>query len=364
MSDVKPNQTSGLLPEYIAQLTAYSSAKSEKLTGSTWLNANENPYAKKITISADDLNRYPEPQPENVISRYANYAQVNTNQVLMTRGADEGIELLIRTFCEPGKDSIALFLPTYGMYKVSAQSHNISLNALSQLDLQSDSIAQLVEKIGDSKLVFICNPNNPTGALVDTKRIQSLSDALPSNTILVVDEAYIEFCSDYSSTKLINEITNIVVLRTLSKAFALAGLRCGFTLASTTILAAMKKVIAPYPVSTVVATIAKNALENDAITSMRRQVNILNKLKCELTDWLDTSPQVEQVLSGSGNFVTLKLTSAAYIQVASEMGLIMRPFNLFESDTWLRISIGSNSELAQVKIWLDTINNNNLSSKR
>ena len=364
MSDLKQNKTSELLPDYIKQLTAYSSAKSEKLTGTTWLNANENPYAKNISFSADDLNRYPEPQPEDVIARYANYAQVNTNQVLMTRGADEGIELLIRTFCEPSKDSIALFLPTYGMYKVSAQSHNIGLNALTQDDLQSDTIAQLVEKIGDSKLVFICNPNNPTGALVDTKRIQALSDALPSNTILVVDEAYIEFCSDYSSTKLINETTNIVVLRTLSKAFALAGLRCGFTLASTTILAAMKKVLAPYPVSTVVATIAKNALENDAITSMRRQVNILNKLKLELIDWLDTSPQVEKVLVGSGNFVTLKLKSKEYIQVASEIGLIMRPFNLFESDTWLRISIGSNTELAQVKIWLDTINNNNLSSKR
>ena len=355
---------SQLLPDYIESLTAYSSAKSEKLTGSTWLNANENPYAKDISLSVDDLNRYPEPQPEDVITRYANYAQVNADQVLMTRGADEGIELLIRTFCEPAKDSIALFLPTYGMYKVSAQSHNIGLNSLSQEDLQSDTIPQLVEKIGDSKLVFICNPNNPTGALIDTNRIQALSDALPSNTILVVDEAYIEFCSEYSSTKLINESKNIVVLRTLSKAFALAGLRCGFTLASTHILAAMKKVLAPYPVSTVVAAIAKNALANDAISSMRRQVNILNKLKLELVDWLQTSPQVETVLTGSGNFVTLKLTDASYIKVASEMGLIMRPFTLFDSDAWLRISIGSNSELAQVKTWLETINNNKFSSKR
>lgn len=364
MSELIPSQATKLLPDHIDNLTAYSSAKSEKLTGTTWLNANENPYAKNITISANDLNRYPEPQPEDVISRYAKYAQLESNQILMTRGADEGIELLIRTFCESGKDSIAIFLPTYGMYKVSAQSHNVGLNSLTQDDLQTSSINQLVEKIGNSKLVFICNPNNPTGALVDTKKIEALSDALPTNTILVVDEAYIEFCSEYSSTQLINKQRNIVVLRTLSKAFALAGLRCGFTLASPTILAAMKKVLAPYPVSTVVASIAKNALENDAITSMRRQVTILNKLKLELIDWLDTSPQVDKVLVGSGNFVTLKLNSAKYIQVASEMGLIMRPFNLFESDTWLRISIGSNTELAQVKIWLDTINNNNLSSKR
>ncbi|PAJ76347.1 histidinol-phosphate transaminase [Pseudoalteromonas sp. NBT06-2] len=364
MSELIPDQTTKLLPDYIDKLTAYSSAKSEKLTGTTWLNANENPYVKNITLSVDNLNRYPEPQPEDVISRYANYAQVNTNQVLMTRGADEGIELLIRTFCRSRKDSITIFLPTYGMYKVSAQSHNVGLNSLTQDDLQTSTISQLVEKIGHSKLVFICNPNNPTGALVGTKRIEMLSDALPTNAILVIDEAYIEFCSDYSSTKLINNNRNIVVLRTLSKAFALAGLRCGFTLASPIILAAIKKVLAPYPVSTVVALIAKNALVNDAITSMRRQVNILNKLKLELIDWLDSSPQVDKVLVGSGNFVTLKLKSAEYIQVASEIGLIMRPLNLFDSDTWLRISIGSNTELAQVKIWLNTINNNNFSSKR
>ncbi|SFC14689.1 histidinol-phosphate transaminase [Pseudoalteromonas denitrificans] len=347
---------SKFLPDYIDKLTAYSSAKSEKLTGTTWLNANENPYAQNITLSIDDLNRYPEPQPEAVIQRYAQYAKVETNQVLMTRGADEGIELLIRTFCESAKDSIAIFLPTYGMYKVSAQSHNIAINALSQESLQTSTISELASQIGDSKLVFICNPNNPTGALVTTKRLENLSDALPDNTILVVDEAYIEFCSEYDNSQLINTRKNVVILRTLSKAFALAGLRCGFTLAPTTILSAMKKVLAPYPVSSVVASIAKNALGNDSISSMRRQVVILNKLKQELIDWLKTSSHVSQVLSGEGNFVTLKLKNKQSMQVSSEMGLIMRPFTLFDSQHWLRISIGNNTELDQVKTWLESLN--------
>ena len=346
-------KTSSLLPKNIAALAAYSSAKSEKLTGTTWLNANESPYTKNIKLTIEDLNRYPDPQPQLVIDRYAAYAELESENVLMTRGADEGIELLVRTYCEPAKDSIALFLPTYGMYKVTADTHNIAINALTQDLLMTGSSDEIIAAIGDSKLVFICNPNNPTGSLTPLDKIKTIASVLVDKALVIVDEAYIEFCPEQSATQLINEFSNIVVLRTLSKAFALAGLRTGFTLAQAKVLEPIRKVIAPYPVSGVVASIAAQALAPDAITSMRRQVTILNSLKAKLIKWLEASPAVLKILTGEGNFITLKLADKNYFNAALEQGLVMRAFTLYGENDWLRISIGSEQELEQVKIWLD-----------
>ena len=344
---------SGLLPDNIAALAAYSSDKSEKLTATTWLNANESPYAKNLELCIEDLNRYPDPQPQLVIDRYAAYTELKSDNVLMTRGADEGIELLVRTYCQPAKDSIALFLPTYGMYKVTADTHNVAINALTQELLLTANVDDIVTAVGSSKLVFICNPNNPTGSLTPLDKVKAIATALTGKALVIVDEAYIEFCPEQSATQLINEFSNIVVLRTLSKAFALAGLRTGFTLAQASVLAPIRKVIAPYPVSSVVASIAAQAVAPDAITSMRRQVSILNNLKLKLIEWLNASPAVLKILTGEGNFVTLKLADKNSFKVALEQGLVMRAFTLYGEDDWLRISIGSEQELEQVKIWLD-----------
>ncbi|KZN38543.1 hypothetical protein N480_12885 [Pseudoalteromonas luteoviolacea S2607] len=342
-----------LLPKNIAELKAYSSAKSEKLTGTTWLNANESPYAKEFKLSLSNLNRYPEPQPENVINAYAKYAQLNAEQVLMTRGADEGIELLMRTYCESGKDSIAIFTPTYGMYKVSADTQNVAINELSQSLLLNADISEICASIGGAKLVFICNPNNPTGSLTPTSKIAALAKSLSGRALVVVDEAYIEFCPEQSAAPLLQDFENIAVLRTLSKAFALAGLRTGFLLANTKLLAPVRKVIAPYPVSTAVAMIAEQALNTDSVTQMRRQVSILNRNKDSLKTLLSNSPKVTQILSGEGNFVTLQLSDRSFIETAMQQGTIMRPFSLYGEDNWLRISIGSEQELEQVRLWLE-----------
>jgi len=346
-------QAPGLLPDNIAALAAYSSAKSEKLIGTTWLNANESPYAKNLELSIEDLNRYPDPQPQLVIDRYAAYTELKSDNVLMTRGADEGIELLVRTYCQPAKDSIALFLPTYGMYKVTADTHNVAINALTQELLLTANVDDIVTAVGSSKLVFICNPNNPTGSLTPLDKVKAIATALTGKALVIVDEAYIEFCPEQSATQLINEFSNIVVLRTLSKAFALAGLRTGFTLAQASVLAPIRKVIAPYPVSSVVASIAAQAIAPDAITSMRRQVSILSSLKLKLIEWLNASPAVLKILTGEGNFVTLKLADKNCFKVALEQGSVMRAFTSYGEDNWLRISIGSDQELEQVKIWLD-----------
>ena len=345
-----------IIPSYIDSLKAYSSAKSEKLTGTTWLNANESPYAKSFDIDLAKLNRYPDPQPECVINNYAKYTGLNPENIIMTRGADEGIELLTRTFCESGKDSITQFLPTYGMYKVTADSANVTLNDLTQDDLHNAPVAELVEKSQGTKLVFVCNPNNPTGATVSLNRINEIAAAFASKALVIVDEAYIEFCPELSAVSLIQEHSNVVVLRTLSKAFALAGLRTGFVLTNPELASVMRKVLAPYPVSGVVAAIAEQATSSDNITSVKRQVTILNDLRAELSERLKACDKVLDVLPSQANFVTLKLTDAKYIKQATESGLIMRPFVLYGEDTWLRISIGSEQELSVVYTWLNDIN--------
>ena len=353
----KPNSVQTLLPPNIMALAAYSSAKSQKLTGTTWLNANESPYAKTFELSLDDLNRYPDPQPQAVIDAYARYAQVSTEQVLMTRGADEGIELLIRTYCQSEVDKISLFAPTYGMYKVTADSHNITINELTQTLLLDGSVEDIVSAVDSSKLVFICNPNNPTGSLTKLDKIAALANRLEGKAIVVVDEAYIEFCEAQTATPLLQDFTNVVILRTLSKAFALAGLRTGFMLANAELLAPIRKVIAPYPVARVVAQIAEQALQSDAITQMRRQVTILNRAKATLMQWLNSSSAVLQVLNGQGNFVTAQLNNKSHIEAAMTAGLIMRPFTLYGQDNWLRISVGNEQELEQVKRWLEIVSN-------
>jgi histidinol-phosphate aminotransferase len=344
-----------LLPDNIEALTAYSSAKSEKIQGNTWLNANESPYVKDVNIIFTNLNRYPEPQPEAVIDAYADYAGLNSDHIIMTRGADEGIELLVRTYCVPNQDSIAIFLPTYGMYKVTADTHNVAINGLSQDLLLSGTVEDIIKAVSNSKLVFICNPNNPTGSITSIEKIIKITHALAGKALVVVDEAYIEFSESNSCAQVLKDCENLVILRTLSKAFALAGLRTGFMLGSPNALAPIRKVIAPYPVSSVVAQIAKTALSNDSIMQMRQQVVILNKAKQTLIHWLSHSSAVKNVLIGEGNFVTLQLKDKTSLSIAEKTGLIMRPFNLFGQDNWLRISIGNEQELKSVKQWLDVI---------
>jgi histidinol-phosphate aminotransferase len=347
---------SSLTPEHITSLKAYSSAKSEKLTGSTWLNANESPFIERFELTFESLNRYPDPQPESVISSYANYAGVTNDSLLMTRGADEGIELLVSTFCESGKDAIVQFLPTYGMYTVTAQSSNVALINLSQDDLINSPADNLVERANGAKLIFVCNPNNPTGNTVSVERVEEIVRAFKDKAIVVVDEAYIEFCEELSSVPLIAKYNNVVVLRTLSKAFALAGLRTGFVISNPELIKTMRKVLAPYPVSSVFAQIAEQALTPSNIKSMKRQVAIIKSNRVTLSEHLSNCNKVVQVLASNANFLTIQLTNKRFINNAMEQGLIMRPFTLFGEDNWLRISIGSEQELNTVFSWLAKIN--------
>lgn len=201
----------------VRALTPYQSARRLGGKGDVWLNANEFPTAVAFQLTEQTLNRYPEPQPKAVIESYARYAEVKPEQVLVSRGADEGIELLIRAFCEPGEDAVLYCPPTYGMYSVSAETIGVECRTVPTLaDWQLD-LPGIEARLDGVKVVFVCSPNNPTGQIIDPQSMRDLLEMTRGKAIVVADEAYIEFCPQATLAGWLGDYPHLVVLRTLSK---------------------------------------------------------------------------------------------------------------------------------------------------
>ncbi|HDG1727392.1 histidinol-phosphate transaminase [Vibrio cholerae] len=330
-----------LARQQIQALTPYLSARRIGGSGDVWLNANESPFNNEYKTDFARLNRYSDCQPKAMIQAYANYAGVQPEQVLTSRGADEGIELLIRAFCEPNQDAILFCPPTYGMYAISAETFGVErkkvpLTADWQLDLPS--IEANLDRV---KLVFVCSPNNPTGNLVKRADIIKLLEMTQDRAIVVMDEAYIDFCPEASTVDLLAQYPNLAILRTLSKAFALAGLRCGFTLANAELINMLLKVIAPYPVPVPVAEIAVQALSPAGLARAKYQVLDLGANRAYLQVGLSMVPGV-QVFEGWGNYLLVKFPDGdALFKAAWEHGIILRNSPI---ENCVRISVGNREE--------------------
>ncbi|WP_440873923.1 histidinol-phosphate transaminase [Thalassotalea sp. PLHSN55] len=328
------------------RLQAGNGAFNEKI----WLNANEAPGTGEYKVSSDCINRYPDFQPDNLLDAYSEYCALPKQQVLATRGADEGIELLIRTFCTPYQDNIVICPPTYGMYAISAENHGAGITKVPLINNELD-LDGLAEQVGKAKVVFLCSPGNPTGNLLPHGQIKQALELFKDDAIVVVDEAYIEFDAQKSVASWLSDYDNLVVLRTLSKAFALAGLRCGFTLASEAIITMMSKVIAPYPISAPVAEIASQALNQTGLAKMNAQVSNVISLRESLIDWLKAQAWCETVFPSDANFVLFKTAKKDEI-----FNLLMKHNILIRDQSkqqqlanCLRISIGSEQELESLK---------------
>jgi len=344
-----------LARDNIRALTPYQSARRLGGSGDVWLNANEFPTPVEYPLTQQTLNRYPECQPKAVIENYAAYAGLKPEQVLVSRGADEGIELLIRAFCEPGKDAVLYCPPTYGMYSVSAETFNVELRKVAarddwQLDLQA-----IADNLDGVKVVFVCSPNNPTGQLINPQDIRTLLEMTRGKALVVADEAYIEFCPQATLAGWLDEYPHLVILRTLSKAFALAGLRCGFTLANKPVIDLLMKVIAPYPLSTPVADIAAQALAPQGINAMRDRVTQILVERQYLANALKSIPCVEQVFDSETNYILVRFTaSSSVFKSLWDQGIILRDQNKQPSlSGCLRITIGTREESQRV---IDALN--------
>jgi len=336
----------------------FSSAKAQASNNKSdqerlWLNANEAAGRGEYQLSAENINRYPDFQPDNLLNAYSEYCGLPKKQLLATRGADEGIELIIRSFCRAYQDSILICPPTYGMYAISAENHGadiikVPLNQKFQLDLDA-----LKQQVGKVKVVFLCSPGNPTGNLLPREQILAAIELFKDSAMVVVDEAYIEFSPQHTCANLIADFDNVIVLRTLSKAFALAGLRCGFTLASAEVITLLSKVIAPYPISAPVAEIADQALSND-LELMSKRVEETNVLRQRLINWLNEQKWCSQVFTSDANFVLFRCNSAKgktqIFELLMKHNILIRDQSKqLQLENCLRISIGSEQEINQLK---------------
>ena len=339
-----------LVRKNVQKLTPYQSARRIGGNGDVWLNANEYPVAPNFQLTEHNLNRYPEAQPEQVINRYAQYAGVTPEQVIVSRGADEAIELLMRAFCEPETDTVLYCPPTYGMYQVSAETLGIKTKTVptkSNWQLDLDGIKQNLDNV---KLIYVCSPNNPTGNLIDQDDIKTLLKLAENRALVIIDEAYIEFSPNSTVVSWLANYPHLVILRTLSKAFALAGLRCGFTLANKPVIDALQKVIAPYPLATPVADIATQVLSKDGINTMKLHVTNLNKQKEQLGNQLSALEIVEKVYSSEANYLCVKFQSNKPVfSKLWNQGIILRDQSKsIGQDGFVRISIGTQAECEAV----------------
>lgn len=331
----------------LLDLVPYQSARRLGGQGDIWINANESPFNNVDTAALDfsKLNRYPECQPPALIKAYSQYSGVSERKIVASRGADEAIELLIRAFCIPSIDSIACFGPTYGMYAISANTFNVGVKALN-LSAEYGLPLHYVEEVRGAKLVFICNPNNPTGTVLGKAIIEQAIKALP-DALVVVDEAYIEFCPEYSVADLLESYPNLVVLRTLSKAFALAGARCGFMLANEAVVEIIMRIIAPYPVPLPVSEVATQALSSVGVARMKNQAKELNQQGKRLTQALKRYCKQwgGTVLTPHGNYVLAEFddvtTVAALLQ---NSGVVARAYKDPRLAKAIRFSFSSKAD--------------------
>ena len=355
-----------LLRDNLKQLKPYESARrlfsmadaSEIET--TWLNANENPFVPEMSINTELFNRYPDFQPEPLLKAYANYCGLSQDKVLATRGADEGIELLIRTFCEVG-DSILICPPTYGMYAISAETCGVNVNKVETDESFQLNLPAIKAQLEQVKMVFICSPNNPTGQVITKSDLIEIVEAAKDKCLVIADEAYIEFCPQASVADLVNEYNNLVVLRTLSKAFGLAGLRCGFTLADESIIGCIKKVIAPYPIPAPVAQLATQVLSEQGIDWMKQKVTELNQLKNDFIKQCERWSIVEKVYPSETNFVLLKLRSLILAEdlvneFLQKNILLRNQSKQINLDNTVRVSIGDAQQMQSVTELFDQLN--------
>lgn len=333
-----------------------ASGDAGQTTSKVWLNANEAPGKGEYQVSSDNINRYPDFQPDNLLNAYSKYCGLERSQILATRGADEGIELIIRSFCRAYQDSILICPPTYGMYAISAENHAAGIvkvplqNTHQGMQLNIDGLAS---QIGKVKVVFLCSPGNPTGNLLSKTDIVAAIELFKDSAIVVVDEAYIEFSPEQTSIDLLAKYDNVIVLRTLSKAFALAGLRCGFTLASKEIITLLSKVIAPYPISAPVAEIASKVLNTD-LDKMSQRVQTCNNIKATLSTWLSDQNWCSEVFASDANFILFRCINQPekkriFDTLVDKNILIRDQSKQMQLENCLRISIGSEHEITQLK---------------
>lgn len=331
----------GLVRPNISSLVPYSSARSE-FSGEAeiYLDANENNFG---SAAENGLNRYPDPLQRALRKSIAKYYRIAEDWVFLGNGSDEAIDLLYRIFCRPGVDEAIVCPPTYGMYETAASINDVRLREVPlDAEFQID-VAGVLQSLNTlTRLVFFCSPNNPTGNLMRREDIITISRS--ARCIVVVDEAYIDFADCPSLISEISEIPNLVVLRTLSKAFGCAGLRIGIAIAAPQLIRLLNAVKPPYNIATPNARLAINALQEQ--DTVRKWVREIVSERIALADELSTCRCVETVFPSDANFLLVRFRdSAAVYKFLLSRGIVTRDRSQLPGcRNCLRISVGTPEE--------------------
>lgn len=293
------------------------------------LNANESPAAVG-SGAATGINRYPSIRPTALTQKLAAHYAVAVDNILVTRGSSEGIDLLLRTFCNAGKDSVLLTPPVFELYEIYAAVQGakcIRVPLQSERDFTLDTDALLEACNENTKLIFLCSPNNPVGSAIPHEQILRIVKARAGRSIVVVDEAYIEFSEQASLATMVAEYDNLVVLRTLSKALALAGARCGSVIAPAWLVELLQAVLAPYAISSPVIRCADRALSEKQLTDARRQINDVVAERGRLRAELDACDIVQRVWPSEANFLLVRFSDLARVaRTLERAGIVIRTF--------------------------------------
>jgi histidinol-phosphate aminotransferase len=343
----------GLLRADLRDFTGYSSARTSApdVPARIWLNANESGRASSVDPDGGN-RRYPQPQPEELVEAFADLWATTADRVVVSRGSDEAIELLIRSLCAPGGDGVVTTSPTFGMYAVSARLHGVPVTDVPQTDdeltwrVDTAAVARAARDAG-ARLVFLASPGNPTGSVVPLREISTLADELADQAVVVVDEAYGEFASQRSAVTLLEEHPTLVVLRTLSKAHALAGARVGIALAHPDLAAVMRRVQAPYPVPLPVSRLALQALTPEALQATGTRVGQTLRLRDQVSRWLRDLPGTRAVYASEANFLLVRCDDPdALLHTLAAAGIVVRDMrHLPGLHDAVRVTVGAPEEM-------------------
>ncbi len=325
----------------IRELQPYSSARSEYSdSGSILLDANENSFGSVIE---GEYHRYPDPMQKKLKEQIAQLKNISADCIFLGNGSDEAIDLLIRVFCEPGRDKVMIFPPTYGMYQVCAGINNVTVipvNLKKNFQISSEQVKKSIDS--STKIIFICSPNNPTGNLLAVEDIQTLlSDR---QRIIVVDEAYIDFAETRSLLELLPDYNNLVILQTFSKSWGLAGIRLGMALADQDIIGLMNKIKYPYNINLLTQEKALQALQN------YHHQKILVKKILKQREWLVSALSkfeiVEHIFPSRANFILVRFKDARLVfRHLWENGVVVRDrSHAIHCENCLRITVGKPGE--------------------
>lgn len=331
-----------LIRPHILTLTPYTSARDE-YSGEegVFLDANENPFGTPGLKEA--FHRYPDPYQQLLKKKISEMKNVPAAQIFLGNGSDEAIDLLIRAFCRPGVDNLLTFPPTYGMYKVSAHINDIEVReALLTVDYHIDPERAREQIDNNTKIAFVCSPNNPTANLMEREVVLSLLENFSG--IIVVDEAYIDFSPERSFTEYLSIYPNLVVLQTFSKAWGMAGLRLGMAFASEEINRLLNKIKPPYNINILTQQKALEALEHE--DQKDQFVSQILEQRDWLQNKLESLPIVEKVCPSHANFLLVKVKQAAAVfhYLIEEKVIVRDRSNVVLCEGGLRITVGTAEE--------------------